>query len=66
MILHGAMDRVITVPHAEAIFEGLGGEGKGVTKKIFEDAGHFIPMEKKDEFPKLIEEFVGKFAGTVA
>lgn len=66
LIVHGALDRVITVPHAETLYNGFRGEDRGVTKEIFEDAGHYIPTEKKDEFPRLIEGFLGKFGGNAS
>ncbi|KAI9717737.1 MAG: hypothetical protein M1812_004466 [Candelaria pacifica] len=59
-IVHGALDRMITVPHAEVLARELGGESVDVTKTIFEDAGHYLPMEKRNKFRALIEGIVEK------
>ncbi|KAI9787333.1 MAG: hypothetical protein M1835_002800 [Candelina submexicana] len=59
-IIHGALDRMITVPHAEVLDRELGRQNNGITKTIFEDAGHYLPMEKRNEFRALIEAMVEK------
>ncbi|KAI9703600.1 MAG: hypothetical protein M1836_007370 [Candelina mexicana] len=59
-IIHGALDRMITVAHAEVLDRELGRENNGITKTIFEDAGHYLPMEKRNEFRALIEAMVEK------
>ena len=61
MVLHGSADNLITVPHGEILAEGLdGGGGGGVTKRIFEDRGHYLPIEERVEFRHLIQGIVDK------
>ena len=60
MVVHGTLDRMITLPHGEILCKELGGEEKGVTKVIVQGRGHGLPMEWRREFTKLIGSFVEK------
>lgn len=60
LVIHGTADNLITFPHGEILLKELGGEEMGVTKSFFEGSGHYVPIEKRAEFRKLIEEFVEK------
>lgn len=60
LVIHGTADNLITVPHGETLAKELGGEEMGVTKKIFEGKGHYVPIEERAEFRVLIEGIVGK------
>ena len=60
MVVHGTVDRMITVPHGEVLVRELGGEDRGVKRVIFEGKGHALMMEERWEFTKLVEEFVGR------
>ena len=59
-ILHGTIDNLITVPHAQVLYDQLGGEAAGVMKTIFEGRGHYLPWEERQEFRALIEALVEK------
>jgi pimeloyl-ACP methyl ester carboxylesterase len=61
-VIHGTYDHMITVPHGIVLLEELGGEESGVTGKIFQDCGHVIPLEKSEEFQKMIADLVDKCA----
>ena len=60
IVVHGTLDNLITVPHGEVLAQELGGEKMGVTKRIFEGRGHYLPLEERVEFRKLIEGIVEK------
>jgi len=57
-VVHGSVDRMITVPHAEIMAKELADGGKGVTKTIFEGRGHVLPIEERREFGRLMEAFL--------
>jgi len=59
-VMHGTTDNLITFPHGEVLVEGLGGEKSGVKKVVFEGRGHYLPLEEREEFRKLIEALVDK------
>ena len=59
-ILHGTIDNLITAPHAEVLYDRLGGEAAGVTKTMFEGRGHYLPWEERLEFKRLIEDLIEK------
>ena len=59
-IMHGTIDNLITVPHAEILYNGLGGEDAGISKIIFEGRGHYLPYEERKEFKRLMEAFIAK------
>ena len=60
LVMHGTTDNLITVPHGEILAKELGGEEMGVTKRIFEGRGHYIPIEDRAEFRKLVEGIIEK------
>jgi len=58
-VVHGTADKMITFhPHADTLVSELGGEQAGVTKTIFEGAGHVVPIEERKAFFELIQGFV--------
>ena len=59
-VAHGALDKMITVPHASVLIRELGGAERGLTTHIFDDAGHVVVMEKRKEIRELIEALVDK------
>ena len=59
-VVHGTLDRMITPPHADLLFKGLGGKEKGVTMVVVEGKAHGLPMEWRRDFTKLIGGFVEK------
>ncbi|CAF9942506.1 MAG: hypothetical protein ALECFALPRED_009781 [Alectoria fallacina] len=63
LVIHGTADNLITVPHAEVLVRELGGEERGVEKRIFDGRGHYIPIEEREAFRGLIEGIVGKAEG---
>lgn len=63
LVIHGTTDNLITVPHGEVLAKELGGEAMGVTKKIFEGRGHYIPIEDRPGFRMLIEGIIEKTYG---
>ena len=61
MVVHGTEDRMITLPHGEVLAEELsagGKEGEGVRKEIWKGLGHVMPIERREEFMRLVEEMV--------
>ena len=59
-IMHGTIDNLITIPHSEILYNGLGGQDAGITKTIFEGRGHYLPYEERKEFKRLMEAFIAK------
>jgi len=60
LVVHGALDRMLTPPHGEILWKELGGEEKAVTRVIVEGRGHALPMEWRRNLTKLIGEFIEK------
>lgn len=60
LVIHGTADNLITVPHGEVLAKELDGEEMGVTKRIFEGRGHYVPIEERVEFRTSIEGIVEK------
>jgi len=62
VVVHGEADRMITVPHGRTLIEELNAGGKGgedvVEGIIFAGQGHVIPVEKRQEIARIIEEAV--------
>jgi len=62
VVVHGEADRMITVPHGRTLIEELNAGGKGgkdvIKSMIFQGQGHVIPVEKRKEMAKIIEEAV--------
>ena len=59
-VLHGTIDKMLTVPHGMTLAEELGGEKAGIKKVIFEGKGHVLMMEEKLEFDRLIKQIIEK------
>lgn len=59
-VLHGTVDNMITVPHAEVLAKELTGEGQEVKKTIFKGRGHVLFWEEREEFRKLITALIDK------
>ena len=59
-VLHGTVDNMITVPHAEVLAGELGGEQGGIKKTIFEGRGHVLAWEEREEFKRLISGLIEK------
>ncbi|KKY20025.1 putative alpha beta hydrolase [Phaeomoniella chlamydospora] len=57
MVVHGTKDNMITFPHGEILAKEL---GEGVEFKVFEGRGHALCIEERDEFNRLLENFVHK------
>lgn len=58
-VMHGTVDQMLTVPHAEVLAKELG-EGGGVTKRIFQGRGHVLMWEEREEFRKLVSTLIDK------
>ena len=59
-VLHGTVDRMITVAHAYVLIDELGGKDSALSYTIFEGAGHVLGWEKRQEHNKLIADLVEK------
>lgn len=57
--MHGTVDNMITVPHAEVLAKELG-EDKGVKKRIFQERGHVLMWEEREEFRNLVASLIEK------
>ena len=57
-VLHGTLDAMITVPHGEVLVRELGGEEKGITRVVFEDGSHGLPMEKRADLKSILADFI--------
>ena len=62
-VIHGTTDNMITIYHGEMLVKELGGEESGVTRVVFENRGHVLPIEERKEFARLIERLVDKTTG---
>ncbi|KAI4177076.1 MAG: hypothetical protein LQ343_000558 [Gyalolechia ehrenbergii] len=58
-ILHGTLDKMITLPHGETLAKELG-EKEGVTKIIVDGRGHVLHIEERDMYIKALESIVEK------
>ncbi|KAI9852656.1 MAG: hypothetical protein M1838_006113 [Thelocarpon superellum] len=58
-VVHGSLDRMISLPHAEVLIKELGGPNE-VRYVVFEGVGHVIPMESRQEFKQLMLDFIEK------
>lgn len=61
LVVHGTADRMIPIPHAYTLAERLSKDGAEVTPVIWERQGHVIPIEKREEFNKLLADKVEEF-----
>lgn len=62
-VIHGKLDRMITLPHGEVLAAELGGQEKGLTVIMVEGKAHGLPMEWRKEFTKVIAALVEKTEG---
>ena len=60
--MHGTIDQMITVPHAEVLVRELGGEDAGVKRRVWEGRGHVLMWEEREEFRQIVEELVQRTA----
>lgn len=66
LVLHGTVDRMISVPHGYKLRDYLKGNGaedgssSGLTAVIVEGMGHVPPLERTEWFHELIEERIRK------
>lgn len=58
-ILHGTVDKMITVPHGETLARELG-EQEGVTKIIVQGRGHVLHFEEREMYNKALESMMEK------
>lgn len=58
-VLHGTVDKMITVPHGETLARELG-EEDGVTKIIVSGRGHVLHIEEMDMYHKALESMFDK------
>ena len=59
-VMHGTIDKMITVIHGEVLANELGGEANGVTKIIFDGKGHVVMVEEQKEYARLMSAFIAK------
>ena len=59
-VVHGTIDKMITVPHGEILAAELGGEQSGLTVRIVNGRGHAFMMEERRAFAGWIESLVEK------
>lgn len=59
-VMHGTDDNLITFPHVEILVRSLGGEEAGITKYIFKEKGHYLPLEERENFKRLMEGMIEK------
>ena len=51
---------MITVPHAEVLAHDLEGINQEITKTIYQNRGHVLMWEEREDFKKLISSLVDK------
>jgi len=59
-VVHGTIDNLITFPHAAILVDALGGEGAGITNVVFPGRGHYLPLEEREAFRRVIEAMIEK------
>ena len=72
-VMHGGRDRMVSAPHGDVLVRELGGggqsqdqdqdqdQGRGqdqIRYVRFENCGHVLPWEKREEFTRLLEDFI--------
>ena len=60
LVMHGMLDNMITVPHAEVLVRELGGTEQGMTKVIYAKSGHGLMMEQRKDLLAYIDNMVDK------
>lgn len=59
-VVHGSVDKLITVMHGQMLAKYLGTENQSVTYTEVEGCGHVILFEERKELRRIITEFVTK------
>ena len=59
-VVHGSVDKLITVMHGQMLAKFLGTETQSVTYTEVEGCGHVILFERRKELGRMITEFVAK------
>jgi pimeloyl-ACP methyl ester carboxylesterase len=59
-VVHGSVDKLITVMHGQTLARELGNEKQNVTYVEIEGCGHVTPFEARKELAKIVTEFVAK------
>ena len=60
LVIHGSHDRTIPVEHGRRVHQYLGGDAKGVTLHIVEQAGHLPHIERREEFKEKLTSLFEK------
>ncbi|KAL8998508.1 MAG: hypothetical protein Q9169_002451 [Polycauliona sp. 2 TL-2023] len=58
-VVHGTVDKMITVPHGEILAKELG-EDRGVTKILVEGRGHVLHYEEEKLYREILEKMIEK------
>lgn len=59
-VVHGTIDPMITIPHAEVLVMELGGEENGITRVIVKNGSHALIWEQREEINSAIARLVDK------
>ena len=63
-VMQGHADPLITLENLPVLLRGLKGEsGVEVRKEVFEDTGHYIPLEQQEGFWEAMERHLGEVEG---
>lgn len=60
LVMHGMLDNMISVPHAEVLVRELGGQESGITRVMYEKSGHGLMMEQRQDLLAHIEKLAEK------
>jgi predicted esterase len=58
LVCTGTEDAMIEYKHSDVLVEGISAGGCDVKKRIFEGVGHVLSWEAREEYNKMLEEFV--------
>ncbi len=64
-VVHGTIDNLISFPHMEVLLNGLGGGEGEITRVVFDGRGHYLPLEERKKFKKVIGDMVDKAEGLI-
>ena len=59
-VVHGTIDPLITIPHGEVLITELGGEDKGITRIILDNASHGLIWERRADINNTISRLIEK------
>ena len=63
-VMQGTSDPLMAYEKLPVLLRGLGGESEGeVRKVVFEDTGHYIPLERQAGFWEAMERHLGEAEG---